>query len=62
MRTERREGYLFFGLAGMRAIYAVLAVLLLITVPLTLLIPDTARSRRLGRVSAMLEPRSAPSP
>jgi EmrB/QacA subfamily drug resistance transporter len=32
--------------AGMRTIYAILAVLLLTTVPLTLLIPDTARARR----------------
>src|SRR5258708_24473471 len=32
--------------AGMRTIYAVLAVLLLTTVPLTLLIPDSARARR----------------
>jgi MFS family permease len=32
--------------AGMRTIYAVLAVLLLTTLPLTLLIPDTARARR----------------
>jgi hypothetical protein len=30
---------------GMRTIFAVLAVLLLTTVPLTLLIPDTARAR-----------------
>src|SRR5579859_125314 len=34
--------------AGMRTIYAVLAVLLLTTVPLTFLIPDTARARRLA--------------
>ena len=32
--------------AGMRTIYGVLAVLLLTTVPLTLLIPDSARARR----------------
>ena len=32
--------------AGMRSIYGVLAILLLTTVPLTLLIPDTARARR----------------
>jgi EmrB/QacA subfamily drug resistance transporter len=32
--------------AGMRSIYAVLAGLLLMTVPLTLMIPDTARARR----------------
>jgi hypothetical protein len=32
--------------AGMRTVYAVLAVLLLTTVPLTLAIPDTARARR----------------
>jgi EmrB/QacA subfamily drug resistance transporter len=32
--------------AGMRSIYAVLAGLLLLTVPLTLMIPDTARARR----------------
>ena len=32
--------------AGMRTVYAVLAGLLLLTVPLTLLIPDTARARR----------------
>ena len=32
--------------AGMRMIYAVLAVLLLTTVPLTFMIPDTARARR----------------
>jgi MFS family permease len=31
---------------GMRSIYAVLAGLLLVTVPLTLMIPDTARARR----------------
>jgi EmrB/QacA subfamily drug resistance transporter len=36
--------------AGMRTIYAVLAVLLLTTVPLTFMIPDTARARRLARV------------
>jgi hypothetical protein len=30
----------------MRTIYGVLAVLLLTTVPLTLLIPDSARARR----------------
>jgi MFS family permease len=33
--------------AGMRTIYGVLAVLLLTTVPLTFMIPDTARARRL---------------
>jgi EmrB/QacA subfamily drug resistance transporter len=32
--------------AGMRTIYAILAVLLLTTVPLTLLIPDSARAKR----------------
>jgi EmrB/QacA subfamily drug resistance transporter len=37
--------------AGMRTIYAVLAVLLLTTVPLTFMIPDTARARRLARVA-----------
>jgi EmrB/QacA subfamily drug resistance transporter len=38
--------------AGMRTIYALLALLLLTTVPLTLLIPDTARKRRLVRSSS----------
>src|SRR5258708_16910723 len=38
--------------AGMRTIYAVLAVLLLTTVPLTFMIPDTARARRRSRVTA----------
>jgi EmrB/QacA subfamily drug resistance transporter len=35
--------------AGMRTIYAVLAVLLLTTIPLTFAIPDTARARRRSR-------------
>jgi EmrB/QacA subfamily drug resistance transporter len=35
--------------AGMRTIYAVLAVLLLTTIPLTFAIPDTARAKRLSR-------------
>jgi MFS family permease len=35
--------------AGMRTIFGVLAVLLLITVPLTFAIPDTARARRRSR-------------
>jgi MFS family permease len=39
--------------AGMRTIYGVLAFLLLTTVPLTFMIPDTARARRL---KAMLQP------
>jgi MFS family permease len=39
--------------AGMRTIYGVLAVLLLTTVPLTFMIPDTARARRL---KAMVQP------
>ncbi len=43
--------------AGMRTIYAVLAVLLLTTVPLTFLIPDTARARR--RSHATSEPAPA---
>jgi hypothetical protein len=34
----------------MRTIYGVLAVLLLITVPLTLAIPDSARARRRARL------------
>jgi len=38
--------------AGMRTIYAVLAVLLLTTIPLTFAIPDTARARRRSRASA----------
>ena len=38
--------------AGIRTVYAVLAVLLLTTIPLTLLIPDTARARRLSRLAA----------
>jgi len=37
--------------AGMRTIYEVLALLLLTTVPLTFMIPDTARARRLARVA-----------
>jgi hypothetical protein len=37
---------------GMRSIYLVLAVLLLTTVPLTLLIPDTARARRRATTAA----------
>jgi hypothetical protein len=39
----------------MRMIYAILALLLLTTVPLTLLIPDTARTRRRAG-SAMTAP------
>ena len=39
--------------AGMRTIYGVLAVLLLTTVPLTFMIPDTARARRLARVAVV---------
>jgi len=35
----------------MRTIYAVLAALLLTTVPLTFMIPDTARARRLARIT-----------
>jgi EmrB/QacA subfamily drug resistance transporter len=38
--------------AGMRTIYAVLALLLLITIPLTLAIPDTARARRRSKAIA----------
>ena len=45
--------------AGMRSIYGVLAVLLLTTVPLTLLIPDTARAKRRARASSA--PAAAPS-
>jgi hypothetical protein len=45
--------------AGMRSIYGVLALLLLTTVPLTLLIPDTARAKRRARTSSA--PASAPS-
>jgi EmrB/QacA subfamily drug resistance transporter len=40
--------------AGMRTIYMVLALLLLTTIPLTLVIPDTARARR--RARAALQP------
>jgi EmrB/QacA subfamily drug resistance transporter len=53
--------------AGMRAIYGVLAVLLLITVPLTLAMPDSARARRRARAgpeaqrSAVLERPATPS-
>ncbi|MDQ6671132.1 MAG: hypothetical protein M3069_10340 [Chloroflexota bacterium] len=36
----------------MRTVYAVLAVLLLTTVPLTLAIPDTARARRRMQASS----------
>jgi uncharacterized membrane protein YdfJ with MMPL/SSD domain len=39
--------------AGMRTIYGVLALLLLTTVPLTFMIPDSARARRL---KAMVQP------
>lgn len=45
--------------AGMRTIYAVLAVLLLTTVPLTLLIPDTARARRRAAATAPATARAA---
>jgi EmrB/QacA subfamily drug resistance transporter len=45
--------------AGMRMIYGVLAVLLLTTVPLTLLIPDTARARRRAAASAPPTPEPA---
>jgi EmrB/QacA subfamily drug resistance transporter len=38
--------------AGLRSIYTVLAILLLSTVPLTLLIPDTARTKRLAKSTA----------
>jgi EmrB/QacA subfamily drug resistance transporter len=40
--------------AGMRMIFAVLAVLLVTTVPLTLLIPDTARARRRAAAAASI--------
>jgi hypothetical protein len=38
--------------AGMRTIYAVLAVLLLTTIPLTFAIPDTARAKRRSKAAA----------
>jgi MFS family permease len=38
--------------AGLRTIYGALAVLLLTTIPLTLLIPDTARVRRRKQLAA----------
>ena len=38
--------------AGMRTIYAVLAVLLLTTIPLTFAIPDTARARRRSKAAS----------
>ena len=47
--------------AGMREIYTVLALLLIVTIPLAFLIPDAARERRLGKGSGLkdVEPRSA---
>jgi EmrB/QacA subfamily drug resistance transporter len=44
---------------GMRTIYAVLAILLLTTAPLTLMIPDTARARR--RAAASPSRKAAPA-
>src|SRR5579859_2883988 len=41
--------------AGMRTIYAVLAVLLLTTIPLTFAIPDTARARRRSKAASTVE-------
>jgi EmrB/QacA subfamily drug resistance transporter len=42
--------------AGLRTIFVILAGLLLLTVPLTLAIPDTARARRRQRVQARPSP------
>jgi MFS family permease len=42
--------------AGMREIYVVLALLLIITIPLACLIPDAAREKRLGRRTVPAKP------